>query len=235
MALEELNPAEFPSLETTSIRLFRSLVKPYKPQVAPGVFGGHVLAQSSLAAARTTPKEFICHNIHGYFLLPGQRDIPFYYQIEEIRNGSNFLVRQVKVFQNADISRLFSAKSICFIAIVSLKRPTPRGSLNHQRHLPEDFKLTDAFDSLDDHELAPDYDVPHWQDLVKSGKITHNDEYHPIEVRKRNMGNVNDDKKVYERSQIHYFKTNEPISDDQNVHVLVSILQLYLCFFVLFF
>lgn len=219
MSLEELKPADFTSLATVNVRLFRSLVKPYKPQVAPGVFGGHVLAQSSLAAARTAPKEFICHNIHGYFLLPGQRDIPFYYQVEEIRNGSNFLVRQVKVFQNSDTSRLFSAKSICFIAIVSLKKPTPRGSLNHQRHLPDDFKLANAFDSLEDHEIAPDVDLPHWQTLLKAGKITYNEEYHPIEVRKRNMGNVNDDKRVSERSQIHYFKANEPISNDQNVHV----------------
>lgn len=142
-------------------------------------------------------------NIHGYFILPGQRDIPFYYHVEEIRNGTNFSVRQVKVYQNSEPSELFRQSSICFIAIVSLKKPTPRGSLGHQRALPPQFRPESPYDNLHlHHDLAPDIDTPQWTKLVTSGSVNYKEEHHPIEVRKVDMKDANDNKQVFEKVQV---------------------------------
>lgn len=114
------------------------------------------------------------------------------------------MVRQVKVYQNADLSSIFRQENICFIAIVSLKRPTPKGSLGHQRDLAPHLKLKSPYQDLDSHELAPDIDTPQWIEFISSGEVTFKEENHPIEVRKVNMGALNDDKEVFEKTQVRF-------------------------------
>ncbi|ODQ63106.1 Thioesterase/thiol ester dehydrase-isomerase [Nadsonia fulvescens var. elongata DSM 6958] len=81
-------------------RYFRSSTIPYQAKVATGVFGGHILAQSLWVAAATVPsKEFICHNLTGYFLRPGLKDVPFYYHITVSRDGKSYATREIKVYQ----------------------------------------------------------------------------------------------------------------------------------------
>ena len=64
------------------------------------VFGGQVLGQSLHAAYQTVPEDRIAHSLHGYFILPGDINIPIIYEVDKIRNGGSFTTRRVVAFQN---------------------------------------------------------------------------------------------------------------------------------------
>ena len=64
------------------------------------VFGGQVVAQALVAAARTVPEERIAHSLHAYFLLPGDPRTPIVYEVERLRDGHSFTTRRVKAIQH---------------------------------------------------------------------------------------------------------------------------------------
>ena len=64
------------------------------------VFGGQVLAQALLAAGRTVPEGRLPHSLHGYFLRPGDADLPISFGIERMRDGRSFSARRTHAFQN---------------------------------------------------------------------------------------------------------------------------------------
>jgi len=63
------------------------------------VFGGQVLAQALNAAIRTVDATRVLHSLHGYFVLPGDLEIPIIFQVETIRDGGSFSTRRVKAIQ----------------------------------------------------------------------------------------------------------------------------------------
>ncbi len=69
------------------------------PQLNGRVYGGQVLAQSLLAAGATTADERQPHSLHGYFLRPGALDEPITFEVERMRDGRSFSVRQVHALQ----------------------------------------------------------------------------------------------------------------------------------------
>ena len=64
------------------------------------IFGGQVLAQSLVAASRTTPPDRVVHSLHGYFMLAGDLTIPVLYLVDRIRDGKSFTTRRVTAVQN---------------------------------------------------------------------------------------------------------------------------------------
>lgn len=64
------------------------------------VFGGQVLGQALVAAARTVEPARALHSLHGYFLLAGDPKIPIIYDVEPIRDGRSFTTRRVKAIQH---------------------------------------------------------------------------------------------------------------------------------------
>lgn len=64
------------------------------------VFGGQVLGQALVAAARTVDPSRSAHSLHGYFLLAGDPSIPIIYDVERIRDGRSFTTRRVKAIQH---------------------------------------------------------------------------------------------------------------------------------------
>ena len=64
------------------------------------VFGGQVLAQSLAAAVQTVPEDRYVHSLHGYFVLPGELDIPIVFEVDRIRDGGSFTTRAVRAIQN---------------------------------------------------------------------------------------------------------------------------------------
>lgn len=101
----------------------------------------------------------------GHFILPGAIDTPFVYRVRRIRDGGNYCLRSVDVFQESEAAAF--GKTPCFIATVSFKRPE-KGSgkykeFNHQS-LPRDHITTTYRSVLDgkdfeDHPLAPGADA----------------------------------------------------------------------------
>jgi acyl-CoA thioesterase II len=66
-------------LEEIEIGLFRARQPDTQLQ---RVFGGQVLAQALIAAARTVSVSRVLHSLHAYFLVPGRTDIPMVYDVE---------------------------------------------------------------------------------------------------------------------------------------------------------
>ena len=89
------------------------------------LFGGLVLAQSVVAAGRTTDRGVI-HSLHAYFLRAGKPVEPIDYMVERIREGRNFLTRRVTAIQGGHT--IFEA-SVSFTA--------PEDGISHQAPMPE--------------------------------------------------------------------------------------------------
>jgi acyl-CoA thioesterase-2 len=83
-------------LEAIEENLFRGLSPPEPMQ---RVFGGQVLAQAMVAAARTVEAR-LCHSLHAYFLRPGDPKVPILYQVDRSRDGASFSVRRVVAIQH---------------------------------------------------------------------------------------------------------------------------------------
>ncbi|RGP54364.1 MULTISPECIES: acyl-CoA thioesterase II [Pseudomonas] len=63
------------------------------------LFGGQVLGQSLSAASQTVDPERHVHSVHGYFLRPGNADLPIVYQVDPLRDGGSFTTRRVQAIQ----------------------------------------------------------------------------------------------------------------------------------------
>ena len=67
---------------------------------APRIFGGQVLAQSLVAAAKTVDEDRPVHSLHAYFLRPGDPSVPIVYEVDRIRDGRSFTTRRVVAVQH---------------------------------------------------------------------------------------------------------------------------------------
>ena len=84
-------------LEKIEEDLFRGAASPNDRGRA---FGGHVAAQSLMAAIRTAGEGFTVHSMHSYFLLPGDPMAAIVYDVERIRDGRSFQTRRVSARQH---------------------------------------------------------------------------------------------------------------------------------------
>ncbi len=89
------------------------------------VFGGQVLGQSLHAAYATVPEGRYVHSLHGYFILPGDVDIPIEYEVDITRDGGSFTTRRVVAKQKG--------KTI-FVAAFSFQ--LEQEGLEHQINMP---------------------------------------------------------------------------------------------------
>jgi acyl-CoA thioesterase-2 len=89
------------------------------------VYGGQVLAQALLAAARTTDPLREAHSLHGYFLRPGNVCMPVTYGVDRARDGRSFSARRVQAYQGG---------MPIFSMIASFQAPSP--GVEHQLRAP---------------------------------------------------------------------------------------------------
>ena len=99
------------------------------PMGLPQVFGGQLIAQSLLAAARTVPAGTIAHSLHLYFLRPGENDGPIEFRVERIRDGRRMAVRTVRALQGG---RVLTTMTLSFLAGVEIDDAAPE----HQAPMP---------------------------------------------------------------------------------------------------
>ena len=64
------------------------------------IYGGQVMAQALVAAARTVEPDRPAHSMHGYFILPGDLKIPVVYFVDRLRDGKSFTTRRVTAIQH---------------------------------------------------------------------------------------------------------------------------------------
>lgn len=83
-------------LETIEVNIFRGV----SPKVGWNrVFGGLVIAQALVAAARTVEGR-APHSLHAYFILGGDPAAPIVYEVDRIRDGRSFTTRRVVAIQH---------------------------------------------------------------------------------------------------------------------------------------
>ena len=111
------------------------------------VFGGQVLAQSLVAAMRTTPDERAVHSMHGYFLRPGDVHQQITFSVDRIHDGRSFSTRRTQAYQNG-------------LPILSMiaSFQVPDDGLDHQVEMPGDLPAPEELKS--DTELLAGFDHP---------------------------------------------------------------------------
>lgn len=64
-------------------------------------FGGHLVAQALMASAATVsdPRR-VANSLHAYFLSSGTHDHPLDYEVDTIRDGGSFSIRETTISQN---------------------------------------------------------------------------------------------------------------------------------------
>ena len=82
-------------LEQVEVNLFRGFAADHGQE---RVFGGQVIGQALVAAARTV-EDRPCHSLQAYFLRPGDPKIPILYEVDRIRDGGSFTTRRVVAIQ----------------------------------------------------------------------------------------------------------------------------------------
>ena len=110
------------ALETIEAGLFRG---PSRNIVGKNVFGGQVLGQALMAAARTVPEHAV-HSLHGYFLRAGDKAVPIDYEVDRVRDGASFTMRRVVAVQHG--------KPIFHLSASFHRR---EGGVEHQRAMPD--------------------------------------------------------------------------------------------------
>ncbi len=109
-------------LETLEDDLFRGQSRDLGGK---SVFGGQVIGQALVAAARTVTAQ-VPHSLHAYFLRPGDMVKPIVYEVDRVRDGRSFTTRRVQAIQ--------SGKPILSM-MASFQKEEP--GLDHQYPMPE--------------------------------------------------------------------------------------------------
>jgi acyl-CoA thioesterase-2 len=99
------------------------------------VFGGQVLAQSLVAATRTVEERPV-HSLHGYFLRPGDIELPITFSVDRLRDGRSFSTRRVQAHQKGEP---------IFSMIASFQDIDP--GLEHQDQFPLDIPAPETLPS----------------------------------------------------------------------------------------
>jgi acyl-CoA thioesterase-2 len=63
------------------------------------LYGGQVIAQALMAAARTVDPAQLPHSLHAYYVRQGEEPAPVVYEVQRIRDGRSFSTRQVVASQ----------------------------------------------------------------------------------------------------------------------------------------
>ncbi|MEM8973317.1 MAG: acyl-CoA thioesterase II [Pseudomonadota bacterium] len=192
-ALEEL--ISLLDLEQLEINLFRG----QSPQIGwQRVYGGQVLGQALVAAARTVEPERSAHSLHAYFLIGGDPTHPLIYEVERIRDGGSFTTRRVRAIQHG---RPIFAMSVSFQKFEE--------GFNHHSQMPV---------------VPPPEDLPHEQALrdkiiERLPKTMRNywDHERPLEMRPVDSSRYNEQPKA-EPQQSIWMRANGKLPDDPRLH-----------------
>ncbi|KAF5917479.1 hypothetical protein HPG69_017371 [Diceros bicornis minor] len=112
------------NLEPLDEDLFRG--RHYWVPTTQRLFGGQIVGQALVAAAKSVNEDDHVHSLHCYFVRAGDPKVPVLYQVERTRTGASFSVRSVKAVQHG--------KPI-FICQASFQQTQP-SPVQHQFSMP---------------------------------------------------------------------------------------------------
>jgi acyl-CoA thioesterase-2 len=100
------------------------------------VFGGQVLAQSVVAAMRTTSDDRVVHSTHGYFLRPGDASKPITFSVDRIHDGRSFSTRRTQAYQDGQP----------ILSMIASFQTEDEG-VSHQVPMPDDLPAPESLPS----------------------------------------------------------------------------------------
>uniref|UniRef100_A0A8C5TR31 Acyl-coenzyme A thioesterase 8 n=1 Tax=Malurus cyaneus samueli TaxID=2593467 RepID=A0A8C5TR31_9PASS len=86
------------NLERLEVDLFRG--RHHWVPATQRLFGGQIVGQALVAAARSVSRDEQVHSLHCYFVRAGDPKVPVLYEVERTRTGKSFSVRSVKAIQH---------------------------------------------------------------------------------------------------------------------------------------
>ncbi|XP_036758040.1 acyl-coenzyme A thioesterase 8 isoform X2 [Manis pentadactyla] len=95
------------NLEPLDEDLFRG--RHYWVPTTQRLFGGQIVGQALVAAAKSVSEDVHVHSLHCYFVRAGDPKVPVLYQVERTRTGASFSVRSVKAVQHGKPIFIFQA------------------------------------------------------------------------------------------------------------------------------
>lgn len=112
------------------------------------LFGGHLVAQTILAAAGTVEEGRSVNSLHVYFLAPGTQGSELTYCVERVRDGRSFSVRSVRASQGG---RLLIHASLSFAAPGSVGDSLSAAMPS----VPPPDRLQPLHERIQDHNAGP--------------------------------------------------------------------------------
>lgn len=103
------------------------------------IYGGQVLAQSVVAASRTVEEDRPIHSMHGYFILPGDLDVPVVYFVDPLRDGGSFTTRRVTAIQHG--RAIFNMSASFHRAETGPEHQAPMPDVPDPESLPSELEL----------------------------------------------------------------------------------------------
>jgi acyl-CoA thioesterase II len=186
-------------LEPLEVNLFRGS----SPKVGwQRVFGGQVVAQSLTAAQRTVEPERGIHSLHGYFIRPGDPEIPIVYEVARDRDGRSFTTRRVIAIQHGH--PIFSMIASFHAAEDGFEHQMTMPAVPGPEALPSERDLLSSFAGK-----LPD------------GMRRYFERDRPIELRHCEPGHYLDPARHVGLTQDVWFKATGKLPDDPELHQCV--------------
>lgn len=177
-------------LEQLEVNLFRG----YSPQNGwKRVFGGQVVGQALVAAARTV-EDRLAHSLHCYFVLPGDPKAPIIFEVDRIRDGASFTTRNVVAIQHG--AAIFS---------MSVSFHKPESGFSHQIAMPD----VPPPEALPTEEEAKNSVLPE-----QRGFWTYE---RPVELRPVSLDRYLNNGRATPEQEI-WFRTKGALPDDKKIH-----------------
>lgn len=119
------------------------------------VFGGQVIGQALVAAARTVEGRR-AHSLQAYFLLPGDPKVPIIYEVDRIRDGRSFTTRRVVAIQHG--KAIFSMSASFQVAETGLDHADAMPAVPQPETLASEEELRERYMAV-----APEPIRRYWQ------------------------------------------------------------------------
>ena len=157
------------------------------------IFGGQIIAQAMMAAARTVDPDKQVHSLHAYFLRGGSEALPLHFRVHRDFDGRAFSNRRVVVRQEG---------KVIFNLTASFQKPEP--GFSHQVPMPDVLPPEKCWDYSD--AMARNPDIPdHMLERMA----------HPRPFELRSFRPAADAKAT---SHYQWFRLRAPIEGDQLMH-----------------
>ena len=157
------------------------------------IFGGQIIAQAMMAAARTVDPDKQVHSLHAYFLRGGSEALPLHFRVHRAFDGRAFSNRRVVVRQEG---------KVIFNLTASFQKP--EAGFSHQVPMPDILPPEKCWDYSE--AMARNPDIPdHMLERMA----------HPRPFELRSFRPAADAKAT---SHYQWFRLRAPIEGDQLMH-----------------